>query len=914
MNEPSTKPHPFDAFDEVKSGATFVRADLHVHSHGVSTDVTDETMKPAAIVGRAIERGIRLLAITDHNRIDAVEKAVVEGQAQGLAVIAGVELSTAEGHLLAYFDPEDLTAFTKWFNRLDFEEDEATGDRHLLQPMHEVASGISAAGGIAIPAHINRKSGCLQRAPAKSLDALIKSPAISAVEVDGPAEFAFFSSSDSGDGASQRKERMAGRAKALGGVLGPRLPTVYFSDAHSLEEIGRSRDGDERLTRIKMGEPSFESFKRALRDPEARIRLEADLPETYPRLIGARFLGGFLDGREIAFSPNLTCLIGGRGAGKSTALEAVRCACLSVPHEREDDPDSGWPDTVQLIYQDPFGEIHYVQRTSGDDTRALVDGEATPFTVPVEGYGQDRIAEIIRGYRDNPALLGEFLDGFTDLEAANEKISGLRSALLDNAKELTPIADAAARKAAAKKELADVGVKLKKVEQSKLKTALEWERHLAKERALRSAVVARLQSLGTEVGDFDAKIDTSQLLADAEISDLSDLPSKDLLEGKDGAEGLLGTLDALGNDLEGWVKDGQSKLATTLVALKPTLDAWEEYDGRVKARIAEIAEELREQGINPNMAELTKLAQVEADAKAAIKAADADLAKIKKLRDTRKTLIDRYANAQTGRYHLRAETTKRLTEQLNESLKTFKVKIAFSEGAAVDEYLEWLRRVMGMRIFKGDRPKQFCQGIKPSALADLLRKKSGSRLAALKDASSAPYFQSRADADEFIASLDDRLIDDLDAIPVSDLPQITLTVQGDDEPRVISFENLSFGQKASILLGALLFSEDDQPLIIDQPEDHLDSAFIFETVVSTLRRVKEKRQVILATHNANIAILGDAELLVPMQEYGGHGLVRDPGSVDTPETSKRACNILEGGTAAYLRRGEMYGLGSAEDV
>ena len=74
-----------------------------------------------------------------------------------------------------------------------------------------------------------------------------------------------------------------------------------------------------------------------------------------------------------------------------------------------------------------------------------------------------------------------------------------------------------------------------------------------------------------------------------------------------------------------------------------------------------------------------------------------------------------------------------------------------------------------------------------------------------------------------------------------------------------------------------------------------------------LRRVKEQRQVIIATHNANITVLGDAEQIVPLQGYKGKGLVRDVGSVDAVKTRRRTCEILEGGETAYKRRGEMYG-------
>jgi predicted ATPase len=148
----------------------------------------------------------------------------------------------------------------------------------------------------------------------------------------------------------------------------------------------------------------------------------------------------------------------------------------------------------------------------------------------------------------------------------------------------------------------------------------------------------------------------------------------------------------------------------------------------------------------------------------------------------------------------------------------------------------------------------------------------------------------------------------LEGVCREDHPDITLTVEQDGKTIVARFAQLSFGQKASILLGALLFADRSDPLVIDQPEDHLDSAFIYEAVVRTLRKVKERRQVIVATHNANIAVHGDAELVVPLRSWTGRGFVADRGSVDVAATRKRACMILEGGEQAYRRRGEMYGL------
>ena len=126
-------------------------------------------------------------------------------------------------------------------------------------------------------------------------------------------------------------------------------------------------------------------------------------------------------------------------------------------------------------------------------------------------------------------------------------------------------------------------------------------------------------------------------------------------------------------------------------------------------------------------------------------------------------------------------------------------------------------------------------------------------------------------------------------------------------PNRIPVNQLSDGQKHTIMLTIAMLAESNIPLVIDQPEDDLDNAFIFSAVVRVLRAIKEKRQVILVTHNANIAVLGDAELLLPMKRNGDCGEIFDFGSIDKAGTKKAALNILEGGEIAFQRRREIYG-------
>jgi predicted ATPase len=140
---------------------------------------------------------------------------------------------------------------------------------------------------------------------------------------------------------------------------------------------------------------------------------------------------------------------------------------------------------------------------------------------------------------------------------------------------------------------------------------------------------------------------------------------------------------------------------------------------------------------------------------------------------------------------------------------------------------------------------------------------------------------------------------------LEDRARITVREAGSSTPR--SFDHLSTGQQRSILLSLILCADQDDPLVLDQPEDHLDAKFVASAVVGHLELAKERRQLIIATHNANLTVLGDAELVIPMVAENGRGRPWNEGSVDRPETRTAVCEILEGGETAFQRRGRRYG-------
>ena len=121
-------------------------------------------------------------------------------------------------------------------------------------------------------------------------------------------------------------------------------------------------------------------------------------------------------------------------------------------------------------------------------------------------------------------------------------------------------------------------------------------------------------------------------------------------------------------------------------------------------------------------------------------------------------------------------------------------------------------------------------------------------------------------------------------------------------------ERGSPGQKTAALL-AFILSYGNEPLLLDQPEDDLDNELIYDLIVHQLREIKSKRQVIVVTHNANIVVNGDAEMVFPLKAAGGETRVQQTASIQEKEVREAICNILEGGEQAFEQRYKRIHLG-----
>jgi chromosome segregation protein len=125
----------------------------------------------------------------------------------------------------------------------------------------------------------------------------------------------------------------------------------------------------------------------------------------------------------------------------------------------------------------------------------------------------------------------------------------------------------------------------------------------------------------------------------------------------------------------------------------------------------------------------------------------------------------------------------------------------------------------------------------------------------------------------------------------------------------IPFASASAGQQATALLQVLL-NQDGPPLIIDQPEDDLDNQVIFD-IVEQLWSARSRRQIIFSSHNANLVVNGDADLVVccDYRRAGDHsgGQIKYRGAIDVQEIREEIKRVMEGGERAFQLRKAKYG-------
>lgn len=124
-----------------------------------------------------------------------------------------------------------------------------------------------------------------------------------------------------------------------------------------------------------------------------------------------------------------------------------------------------------------------------------------------------------------------------------------------------------------------------------------------------------------------------------------------------------------------------------------------------------------------------------------------------------------------------------------------------------------------------------------------------------------------------------------------------------------SIEELSPGERGTLLLiFYLLIDRRDVPLIIDQPEDNLDNQTVYDMLVACLREARKRRQVIIVTHNPNLAVACDADQIIHshIDKQNKNKVTYTSGSLENPKTNTLSITVLEGTRPAFVQRERKY--------
>ncbi len=262
-----------------------------------------------------------------------------------------------------------------------------------------------------------------------------------------------------------------------------------------------------------------------------------------------------------------------------------------------------------------------------------------------------------------------------------------------------------------------------------------------------------------------------------------------------------------------------------------------------------------------------------------------DLALRRDLRAQRDALADEL-------YSLRFVQVEKINSEFGEQ-----IVLTLEQGVLTEAHRKLIEELLQRSNLRNQAEvaRDLAEKVRPSDLVDIIEGSDAKRLA---DALGRDLGQMTRLVGHL---LDNSRLYDLEAVIPEDNLEITMLVRG--EPRPIG--QLSKGQMATALL-PLVLRDAEYPLIVDQPEDDVDNAFVSEKLIERLKVLSTKRQLIFVTHNANIPVLGEAERVAVMEMEGPRrALPCKSGSVE--EMKGPIITILEGGKAAFKSRQEKYG-------
>ena len=860
---------------KIKNGAKFYRADLHIHTPA-SGDFVGKA-EPLDIVRIAIEKGLNIIAITDHNTVEWCERVIKAAKGTPLVVLPGVEISMPGGtegiHIIGVFNkdtPEECIG--DLLARVGLTSEKRGKQEALANcTFDKLFDEICTSGGIPIAAHSDQNKGLANSLRGQQRIGIIRNEKLRVLEVVDKKVSKYF------DGTDPNYKR--------------KIACIQGSDAHSVGQIGT------RVTRLKMDKPGLEGLKQAFLDQESRVRFDDDerLTRPRPRIIGMKISGSFLDGQIFHFNENLNCLIGGRGTGKSSTIELLRYCLNSLP-ESEDLKNRKLQmiknilgeGTVSTIVETRDGTQYRIER-SYDSAPTIYNAENTQVEADVKalfeivGYGENEIEGVSYDPIAQLNLIDCFIEDVDELKKDEGNILDLLKAnAVTLSQELQDMTNAESTLA----DLPTVREKLRELKKYNFDRILAQQLKREQERTLVDSISEAITQAQDCAEDITIASELEQVLKGCPGKrSLRTMPNKVLIKK---AVSIVKTVHRY------LVVQRQSEvkfLKKRLTNLHKLLDDLDRRHTKEASKTKEIIEKLGARGLKDAAKKFLALQSKMAKLEKLREKVSRRKERIEKILMERNNLKGKLRDVRTKLYNARKECSRDLTENLAPSIN---IDIAFEGNrdiyyAALKKALEGsrIRSAEIERMVKHIHPFDFCNMVQSEDVRSLMDKASISE----NWAKTVIHFP----------SVKERLFE-IETVQMPDRPTITLKVGSMHK----TLDSLSLGQRCTTLLSIIML-ESDLPLIIDQPEEGLDNIFVFDNVVKTLRNIKERRQLILATHSANIPVSGDAELILALESDGEKGWIHDRGSIDENEIKEQVQVVLEGGKEAFKIRKDKYG-------
>lgn len=843
------------------------------------------------LLNAALEAGIEIIGLADHGSVDGVDSIRTLFNQHGIVVFPGFEIASSEKiHFVCLFDEsksaQELERILGSLRLLDPQD----GVRPSRLSAEQLIDEVNQQGGFIFAAHCTNDNGLLKIGQMNHVwqhQGLLAAQIPGSIEDLRGVESDFYRKVFLNKDANYKRER--------------EMAAINAADVEAPEKIKEA--GASCL--IKMTKPCFASFKQAFLDAGSRVRLNSDKPENYASAIECiRFVGGYLDSVDIELSDHLNAVIGGRGTGKSTLLECIRYAFALEPktqnalkqHKSVIDTNLGKErGSVEITLRSAVlrGRKFTVIRKYGNQP-VVVDeqGNISPYhptdLLPgIELYGQNEIYEMTRDEHSRNQLIERFLEG--EHEQFDADIAKVLAKLKENRESI--------KRALSQKDGVETEVERlpKLLDQAKQYQALGIEEKLKiipkleKEKQLKARVDEDVTRVKDAIEALKDSLPDTVFLSD---SALDGLPHADLFrQQREVLDALKTGVHQALVQLEQLALNADTQLAPLKQAL---LEKQQTEEQNLEKAFKDIPASQGKTGRQIGAEYQTLLKQIEQ-----IRPKHTTLqhrqAQIDELYNQRKKLLLELDQHTSARATSILKSVKRLTRKLEQ-----KARLTLQPEGNRQAFVDFLSECS----LEGVGPKRLAWVLdgdfSPSNLAATIRQ---------GETELAQNFGVTGTVITALTRLPEIKLLELEELQLPDTMAIELNVtHGEREAVFRPIDDLSTGQQCTAVLHLLLLDNQD-PLILDQPEDNLDNAFIAERIVAELRRAKLSRQFLFATHNANIPVFGDAEWIgvLSVEDSKGMILSDQQGAIDVPKVQQLAADILEGGKSAFNQRREKYG-------